>query len=224
MTQHVNLLICTPGHSLMAPYVKSLLATIDAFSRKGISVIWSCEYASHVADAREITLSGSHENKIDESRPLHGAFTYDKILWIDSDIAWNPEDAIKLYESDKDIISGAYLLASGEVVVYPKILKSGLNFEEVKTMKEPIQVEGAGFGFICFKSGIFEKMSRPWFQQVMITHEDKETGESFTFPLMGEDLSLCKRARELGFELWFDPTVRVIHHKTMKLTWDGPAS
>jgi GT2 family glycosyltransferase len=206
----------------MNSYVKSLLATIELCSRNNISVVWSCEYASHVADAREKTLSGTNQNRVDESRPFHGEVTYDKILWIDSDIAWNPEDVLKLYYSDKDIISGAYLLASGEVVVYPKLLRSGMNHQEVKELTEPIQVEGAGFGFICFKQGIFEKMSRPWFQQVMITHIDKETKEKFTFPLMGEDLSLCKRARELGYELWFDPSVKVIHHKMMKLTWDGP--
>jgi hypothetical protein len=33
-------------------------------------------------------------------------------MWIDSDIAWEPEDVIKLYNSDKDVISGGiyYLL------------------------------------------------------------------------------------------------------------------
>jgi GT2 family glycosyltransferase len=38
---------------------------------------------------------------------------------------------------------------------------------------------------------------------------------------MGEDISWCKRVTDLGFNIWFDPRVKVTHHKTMKLTWEG---
>lgn len=218
--QHVNLMICSPGHSMMSSYVKSLLATFQYLSDKGITVGWSSEYASHVADAREATLAGSKQNIIEETRPFHGNLTYDKLMWIDSDINWNPEDVLKLYESDKDIISGAYLLGNGEVVAYPEMLKNGYSIDDVINKTEPEKIAAAGFGFICIKQGIFEQMSRPWFQQVMISTE--RNGEIFTFPLLGEDLSWCERARQLGYDIWLDPTVRVIHNKTMKLTWEGP--
>ena len=33
---------------------------------------------------------------------------FDHILWIDSDIEWNPEWAVKLILSDKDVIGGTY--------------------------------------------------------------------------------------------------------------------
>lgn len=216
MTNHVNVIIATPGHSLTAPYVKSLLPLFERFSREGITWAWSCEYSSHVGDAREITLAGTNQNNVHEQRPLEGTLTYDVILWIDSDIAFTPDDAIKLIKSDKDIISGAYLLGSGEVVAYPKLLKGPFLYEQVKEMTEPIKVEGCGFGFLAVKSGIFEKLTRPWFQSTLVTTDD-----GFTFPMMGEDLSWCKRVTDLGYEIWFDPTVRVTHHKTMKLTWEG---
>ena len=133
----------------------------------------------------------------------------------------SPEDVLKLYESDKDIVSGAYLLASGEVTAYKKLLGPGYTFEEVLKMKDLEKVDGTGFGFLCVKQGVFESLSRPWFQSSWITMEDEETKEEFSFPIMGEDLSWCKRAREAGFEIWLDPTVKVIHHKTVKLTWEG---
>jgi hypothetical protein len=220
--QHVNLIIATPGHSLMTSYVKSLLATAEALAAEGITWLFTSEYSSHVADAREVTLSGSMENSIVESRPLQGQFTYDKIMWIDSDIAWNPEDVIKLYKSDKDIISGCYLLASGEVTAYKKMLGAGYTHQDVVAMEELTEIDGAGFGFICVKQGVFESLSRPWFQQAMITKKDEETGEEFTFPLMGEDISWCHRVKQNGYQIWLDPTVRVQHHKMMKLTWEGP--
>lgn len=218
---HVNLIIATPGHSVMAPYLKSLLAFTQELNISGISWAFTNEYSSLVADAREATLNGGPQNSITEQRPLQGQVTYDKILWIDSDIAWSPEDAMKLYNSDKDIITGAYLMAGGEVVVYREIFGKPLSYEEVLQMKDPEKVYAAGFGFICMKSGVFENLSRPWFQPVMGTRKDEE-GKEFNFPIVGEDLSFCVRANDAGMEIWFDPTVRVIHHKTMKLTWEGP--
>jgi hypothetical protein len=214
---HVNVIIATPGHSLMSSYVKSLLQLASKLNEKGLTFAWSSEYSSHVADAREMTLNGDNQNDIHEQRPFKGAITYDKILWIDSDIAFNPEDAMKLIESDKEIISGAYLLASGEVTAYKKMLGPGYTYEEVKAMTEPSKIEGCGFGFLAVKSGIFENMTRPWFQAAMATTDD-----GFTFPIMGEDMSWCKRATDAGHEIWFDPSVKVTHHKMMKLTWEGP--
>jgi len=216
MIQHVNVIIATPGHSVMSSYVRSLLELTGRLSAKGMTWAWSSEYSSHVGDAREMTLNGSNENEVNEQRPFKGTITYDKILWIDSDITFKPEDAITLIESDKDIVTGAYLLGSGEVTVYPNLLKQGYGYEQVKSMSEPVKVAGCGFGFLAVKSGVFESMTRPWFQSVLVSTDD-----GFSFPMMGEDLSWCKRATDLGYDIWFDPTVRVTHNKMMKLTWEG---
>lgn len=216
MIQHVNVIIATPGHSVMSSYVRSLLQLTEQLNAKGMTWAWSSEYSSHVGDAREMTLNGNSQNEINEQRPFKGTITYDKILWIDSDITFKPEDAITLIESNKDIVTGAYLLGSGEVTIYPKLLKQGYSYEEVKSMSEPVKVAGCGFGFLAVKSGVFESMTRPWFQSVLVTTDD-----GLSFPMMGEDLSWCKRATDLGYDIWFDPTVRVTHNKMMKLTWDG---
>lgn len=219
MTNHVNLIIATPGHSMLSGYVRSLIHTMDVLRSKGISVAWSSEYSSHVADARELTLNGDNQNDPRETRPFKGQITYDKILWIDSDIIFTPEDVIKAYESPFDVVTGAYMLASGEVVVYQELFGRPFSIDEIKNMKEPMKVFGAGMGFFCMKSGIFEKMTRPWFQSVPGTTIFE--GQEFTFPIMGEDLSLCKRINDLGFEIWLDPSIKLVHHKTFKLTWEG---
>lgn len=219
--QHVNLVIATPGYSMMGNYVRSLLSTIAYCSSKGISTVWLNDYSSHVGDAREVTLSATRDNNIADSRPLQGALSYDKILWIDSDIEWTPEDALKLYESEHDIVTGAYLLATGEATVYPVESKRGFDYSELKDRTDTIQVKSAGFGFICVKKGVFEKMSRPWFQS-WPTSIKTDDGKEYSFNIMGEDISWCTRARELGFEIWADLSVKVNHHKNFKLTWEGP--
>jgi hypothetical protein len=217
----VDVVICTPGSSLMIPYVKSFLATIEELTKRGMRWAFSSEYSSHVADAREITASGTYSNDINDSRPFHGKLKYKKLFWIDSDIAWTVEDFFKLYDSDKDIISGAYLLGNGEVTAYPQKLGRALTYTEVLEMKDPIKVHGTGFGFLAVKQGVFESLSRPWFQSAPVTMTDANTKQEYTFPIMGEDISWCERVNNLGYEVWFDPTVKLTHHKTMKLTWEG---
>lgn len=217
---HVNLIIATPGHSFMREYFHSFLATIVELSKRDISWTFVNDYSSLVADARETTLSGTKNNIIGESRPLHGHLTYDKILWIDSDIAWTPEDVIKLYESDKDIITGAYLFPSGNTSVHKEKDAEPLNITEVLELKETTEIHGTGFGFLCVKKGVFESLSRPWFQTVnsKITGPD---GKEIDFPVQGEDIAWCYRVKEQGFSIYLDPTVQVTHHKMMKLTWKG---
>lgn len=216
---HVNLIIATPGHSMLSSYVKSLLSAVHILANKGITYAFTNNYSSHVGDAREVTLSGSMLNHIDNSQPLSGEVTYDKILWIDSDIAFTGEDVIKLYESDKDIVTGGYLFGDGSVAAYKTFGKQGFNYQEVLKMDEVTEIEACGFGFVCVKQGVFEQLSRPWFQQVMGTVE--LDGKTIEFPIMGEDMSWCKRVKDLGYKIYLDPSVKVTHHKTMKLTWEG---
>lgn len=216
---HLNIIFCTPGHSVMSSYVKCFLETTKLLNEKGITWGWSSEYSSHVADAREVTLNGDNNNIIEESRPFKGDITYDKLMWIDSDINWKPEDVLKLYESDKDIISGMYMQGTGEVVAYQELFGRGFTYDEVKDKTELMKVASVGFGFVCIKQGIFEQLSRPWFQSVEATVK-RESGD-WTFPILGEDLSFCHRVGKLGYDIYLDPTVKLIHNKMMKLTWEG---
>jgi hypothetical protein len=217
---HINLMICTPGHSMMAPYVKSLMAWATKAGEEGISWGLSTGYSSHVADAREIVTSGTMFNSLVESRPFNGSVTYDKLMWIDSDIEFTPEDIFKLYKSDKDIITGGYLISNGDVMVYEKLGKRAYRMEDVEKMEDIIEIEAAGFGFICVKQGVFESLTRPWFQSANTTVK-LEDGSDYTFAMIGEDISWCQRVLNNGYKLWFDPSVKVNHHKMVKLTWNG---
>lgn len=218
---HINLIIATPGYSVLSGYLRSLLAATQELNQRGITWAFSQEYASHVANAREVTLNGDNQNDPTEQRPFKGQVTYDKILWIDSDIIFTPEDVIKAYESPYDIVAGAYMIASGEVVAYKELFGRGYTIEEIKDMTEPERISGAGMGFMAVKSGVFESLTRPWFQSPVVTTQI--SGKDVTFPIIGEDISFCYRAGQAGFEIWLDPSIKLIHHKTFKITWEGLA-
>lgn len=213
-----DIMILTPGHSLMGPYVDSLLKTIRALDSVGLTWGYSNDYASHVADAREVTLSGTRENNILDNRPFGGDVEYKKLMWIDSDIAWEPEDVLRLYDSDKDIISGAYMAASGQVMWQKKALGAFYSIPEVLDMKEVTEIEGTGFGFVCIKYGVFESLSRPWFQSTEGKVNVNNT--EYKFNIIGEDLSFCERVRQVGFKIYADPNVKVTHHKMQRLAWE----
>ena len=216
----VDLVICTPGNAVQKDYLMSLLALIHHLSVKGIKFVYSIQSSSHVADAREQTLQGSQSMEIQNSSPFLGNIKYKKILWIDSDITFTTDDFDKLWESDKDIVGGMYLLTSGATAVHVNQVSRPLNYDEVKDKEELFKVWGTGFGFLMVAQGVFESLPRPWFQSVPIT-KTFDNGDSYSFSIIGEDLSWCESVSRKGYEVWIDPTVKLIHNKQMKLTWEG---
>jgi hypothetical protein len=217
---HFNVVIATPGNGFTPGYMRSILRTTTAITQEGLTWNFLNQGGSLVAMARESTIGGHDTNNIKMTQPCSGEFTYDKIMWIDSDITWDPADFFKLYKSDKDIISGNYLMEDRHVPIYNQPRGGMMPEEMLLSKKEPFKVAGAGFGFICVKSGVFENMPRPWFGPVPVPSIDEETGEKTEdFILVGEDLAWCTKAISSGFDIWVDPSVRVTHQKTFQLYW-----
>jgi hypothetical protein len=218
MKQHYDILIATPGRSLEAGYVKSLMDTIQELVSRGISYKWLNSYSSLVHNARETTITGDDNLNPNDSGPLHDSVTYGKVFWIDSDITWKPEDFIKLYESEHDIIAGAYLLYNGETsTVHTKQYPSGIPKDVLSRMKAVSEAEAIGFGFVAVKSGVFEKIERPWFGLLPQAIQNSK-GQQLILSL-GEDISWCIKAKHSGFNIYFDPSVKVGHIKSKELSW-----
>ena len=218
--KHYDVLIATPGNKLEAQYVNSLVLTLAKLDSRQISYKWLNGYSSLVHHARELTASGGEGLNLnpDHKGPVGDSVTYNKIFWIDSDIEWTPKDFLKLYDSNYDIVSGAYLLADGyTTTVHAWGKNGGIDKKEILKMKEPLKIQSSGFGFITMKSGVFESIQRPWF-----SHEQqafKKSDGTMIVDSIGEDISWCKKAYEAGLEIYFDPSVLVNHMKTQKITW-----
>lgn len=209
---HFNIVFATPGNSFTPGYLRSLLRTIQLLEKENITWTFLNQGGSLVSMVRESTLAGPMVDSHDVTKPFNGEFTYDKIIWIDSDIEWLPHDFFKLFNSDKDIVSGCYLMENRNIPVYKQFKGPMISEQELVSHKEPFKVYGAGFGFICIKQGVFEKIKRPWFGPVIFEGDEVPI-------LIGEDLSWSTKARSAGFDIWVDPSVRVIHQKTFQLFW-----
>lgn len=211
-TPHYTVAIATPGHSVKAEYVRSLVLTCNALDKLGLSYIWLNKYSSFVPSARELTATDTYSHNWETRVIGSGTFSCEKIFWIDSDIEWEVEDFIKLLESPLDIVSGLYQTSPSGIVAVNKLDESGrprkVNKEEFFLDDEPVEVGGVGFGFVAMKSEVFEKVPRPWF---LI---DRVKWDELDFECnVGEDYSFCNHARAVGYQIWVDPLVRVKHHK-----------
>lgn len=216
---HFNVVIATPGNGFTPGYMRSILRTTSALTAEGLSWNFVNQGGSLVAMARESTVGGYDTNNPLMDKPWSGDFTYDKIIWIDSDIEWSPQDFFRLYKSDKDIISGCYLMEDRHIPIYNQPRGGMMPEDMLLQKKEPFKIAGAGFGFLAVKYGVFEKMPRPWFGPVAIPNTDENKDKEPEFILIGEDLSWCTKAINCGFDIWVDPLVRVTHQKTFQLYW-----
>lgn len=214
MQTSVDVIIATPGHSMEAEYVRSLVATISTLNERGISYYFANKYTSRVAAAREATAMDSDFLDAFNTSPLLGQVDYKKIFWIDSDMSWNPSDFLALYNSNLDIVSGVYLSDRGVPMFNP--LNPQDDILQIINSTEPVEIMAAGFGFICVKKGVFESMPRPWFDTQFTKIKDEETGREVFIPF-GEDYSWCLSARKSGFSIHLDPLTKLTHHKKVAI-------
>ncbi len=213
MTKHYDVVIATPGHSMQAGYVKSLMKTVDALNERGLTYCFVSEYSSFVSTAREMTALGGSTSGLDfQTTSIVGGCGYQKIFWIDSDMEWEPSDFLKLFDSGLDIVSGLYVLDEAGSVAVGYANEDGMptrvNKVEFLLVEEPVEVMGVGFGFLAVKAGVFEAMERPWFGIGRIEIEGRRWN-------VGEDYSWCAKAKGAGYSIFVDPSVKVGHNKNV---------
>lgn len=63
---------------------------------------------------------------------------------------------------------------------------------------------------MLIKKGVFESMDYPWFRPI-----NQKIGKCVDFCM--EDVAFCLRAKEKGFKVYIDPTIRVLHEKKVLL-------
>jgi hypothetical protein len=214
---HYDVVFATPGHSLKADYVKSLIETTKWLDSKGLSYHFISRYSSFVPSARENTATDSSGADWVATEFGAGKFTYSRIIWIDSDVSWTVEALEMLLSSDKDIISGMVAVNKTGQIGAMKLNEAGnpisINALNYILEADPFEVDGVGFAFLAVRQGVFENMKRPWFKIRDISLETTDIRVN-----MSEDYSWCVGAKEAGFLIWVHPLAKVEHHKEMILT------
>jgi GT2 family glycosyltransferase len=211
----MRIIACLPGASYSGNFLHCWTALLDHCYKKNFQIMISQQYSPNIYYVRNMCLGADIRRGIHQ-KPYNGEIDYDYILWIDSDIVFRTEHFDKLLYSNKDIVSGLYLMSDGEQYATVEnwdedyFKKNGyfkfLTPELIKDKKEQFPVAYTGFGFMLIKKGVFENMEYPWFRPEYV-----QIGNATDFTM--EDVGFCLNARKKGYKIFIDPTVIVGHEK-----------
>lgn len=125
---------------------------------------------------------------------------YERVLWLDADMVFEPDIYKQLRQTDKDFVTAIYRGRHGthRPCIFEKLEPperwEGFDYDG------PIrEIKGCGFGCALTSTDILEKV---W----------NRNGTCFRpTPLLGEDLAFCKRASDLGYSIWANLDAPVGH-------------
>lgn len=132
-------------------------------------------------------------------RAIEGNFSH--VLWLDSDMIFTEDLLDDLMYSGKPLVTG---IAHGRrpphvSCIFNKIYPSIDRWEGHDYPSRAFKIAGCGFACVLIKTEIIKAVY-------------EKNGTAF-FPMreLGEDLAFCKRATDLGFEIWAEPSVWLGH-------------
>lgn len=152
-------------------------------------------------------------------------------LWIDSDVAFEPDDVDRLRAHELPIACG----------IYPQKGPRRLACHVVPGSEEIVFGQGgglvellyAGAGFLHVRREVYETMQRelelptcnlqageplvPYFLPFIHHKEGKEW-------YLGEDFAFCERARRCGYRIMADTTIRLRHFGSYGYSWEDAGS
>lgn len=137
---------------------------------------------------------------------------FDRLVFLDSDVTFEPGALIKLAYMPFDFVGGCYRHKQAEET-YP-----------INWLKKPelwvnkyglIEVETLPTGFLALSRKVFEAM-RESFPERTLTHFGHPSFSYFQMPiengvLFGEDVFFCKEWRKLGGKVYLDPEIKLTH-------------
>lgn len=147
----------------------------------------------------------------------------DFVLWLDSDMVFSADllkRMLRHMEEGKDIVSGIYFRRRPPFspVLFKKLshelLENGKKWEGYDDYPKDsvFEIDGAGFGCMMIRTSVLLDMAlncANWF----------EPQEGF-----GEDLSFCLRAKELGYKIFCDSSIKCGHIGQLTVdesVWEG---
>jgi len=164
-------------------FAQSLAAAVGYVSSKGYTVDLIFNSGS-VLHRQRNNLVGSLLNNPNAKDHTH-------LIWIDSDMVFPANSLDDLINHDKDIVGVNYCARQGA----PRFTasKDGKRFYTKPDSTGLEKVDILGFGLMCVKREVLEKMKYPWCDFITL-------GDS----VMGEDEYFCSKAANVGYEIFCD--------------------
>lgn len=198
-----SILFCTPcyGGMIHEAHFRSCLALKDALIGAGLQHDW---------------LTGRNESLVHRARmEMTASFLateHSHMMWLDADIEFEPEDVAKLWNLNADIAVGCYAMKKRDQQWFAA-WKDGALVKDLDQFRQPIDVDFAGTGFMMIKRAVIERLT-----EIHGTYQ----GQNGRVPaiymtpihddgLESEDYHFSRIAREAGFRVVMDPSIRLKH-------------
>lgn len=210
-----NIFIATPCYGTLATdYTQSLLLSAPALEKAGHAVQWrmhqGCCYV-HIS-----------RNKLVEAFLNSNC---DEMIFIDSDIGWDPQDLVNLAAIDRDIVGGAIPYRQGKLAFPVSYNKA----EDGTPMGDPetglIDCSVVPTAIMKIKKEVFFRMIGGNLAELRVEYaaSDGAQGDTwhsfFDFEIdnvnhleFGEDVTFCRKCLKLGYKLWCYPNMTLRHH------------
>jgi hypothetical protein len=184
-----RLLIAIPTTDYIpADFVKSLAKLQQELGRRGIAYDVEVQSGTLVYIARNRLANKAINEK------------YTHVLWIDSDMVFGEKVYEDLMDVGKEMVCGAFVSRRPPYgpCIYTSIEQNAI--EKVKDFGiRPFRVDGCGFALVLTNVELLQAVTQKF-------------GTCFQpTDYYGEDLAFCWRVKQLGREIWCEPTVRPGH-------------
>lgn len=135
------------------------------------------------------------------------------LLMVDDDMTFPPDTLDKLISNKKDICGVAYHSrgSKDKIKLVPSIMSIAevdkgkyinLETETDPKYKDVFECYATGTGIMLIRCEILYKIKRPWFE--FTYHENGKCKE-------GEDWNFCFKAKDAGYKIFTDPTIKIGH-------------
>jgi len=135
---------------------------------------------------------------------------YDTMVFIDDDETWDEKFLIDILLSKKDVITVPVVNKSDEEISFNVWVSKN---KEVDPDDGYMKVDKTGTGFLKLSRKVFvdlwESNTELFFRNRKIRNICEYTYENGSF--VGEDITLCKKIKELGYTIWCNPHHTVSH-------------
>lgn len=182
-----------------APLTFALARSREALTEAGIqSALLILQGNCHVDDARNSIVRDFLESDCTD------------LMFLDSDVTWEPKDLVKLCLREQDVVGGVYPYRREGGENMPVRLMDG---GEVRDGLR--EVEGLPTGFMKIRRHVLEKMAdaSPWYfdkiYPTALVFNRSMPGEDHT--RWGGDLEFCRKWREMGGRIYAEDEIRLGH-------------
>ena len=185
----MKLLIAIPTLDFIhVEFIKSLLKLLEQLKNEGVPHEVKIISGTLVYLARDELVSYA----------IGGEFSH--VLWLDSDMVFNDSLFDDLYESGKDFTTGIFhARRPGHQSCIFKTLTPPARYKWDEYPAQTFLIGGCGMAATLVSTEVLKAVRTKY-------------GNCFTPAYnLGEDLAFCKRASELGFEIWAEPCAVVGH-------------